>query len=52
MVVLDCDETLVVVVVVMVNGLDLEGWLEDEFSAWILQLSFEGQQDFQFLLLP
>ena len=35
MVVLDCDETLVLEVVVMVNGLELEGWLE-YLSVWSL----------------
>ena len=41
MVVLDCDETLVLVVVVTVNGLYLEGWSED-LSVWSLRLLFEG----------
>ena len=39
MVVIDYEETLVsmvvmVVVTVMVNGLELEGWLENDLLAW------------------
>ena len=39
--VLDCDETLVLVVGVLVNGVELEGWSED-LSIWSLRLLFEG----------
>ena len=46
MVVLDYEGTLVLVevteVVVMVNGLELEGWLENDLSVWGFRLLVIG----------